>query len=144
MSAQIDLILEEDAESFVRSNEEPILPPEERAAELAAHGDLEEPYTLLELLRALEEAGANQKVADLLARNPAAHLRLDYPVFVREVLYFLYEAGQRQQADALVARLPAEGCFELFCELSEHGMQYRFGREATGSPAPPWGWDDLS
>jgi hypothetical protein len=62
--------------------------------------------------------GAEQQVADLLARDPAAHAALD-------------------------KRLPAEGLFGLFRKQPGHETRYRFGREPGGGPAPSWGWNDL-
>jgi len=33
--------------------------------------------------------------------------------------------------------------FELFLEQKGAADQFRFGREADGTPAAPWGWEDL-
>jgi hypothetical protein len=33
--------------------------------------------------------------------------------------------------------------FELFREQESRQDRFRFGREADGSPAEPWGWEDL-
>jgi hypothetical protein len=43
----------------------------------------------------------------------------------------------------LIDWMPPEGMFGLFLNQPGHELQYRFGREPNGSPAPPWGWDDL-
>ena len=39
--------------------------------------------------------------------------------------------------------MPTVGMFEIF--LVEEGLedQFRFGREANGTPAAQWGWEDL-
>jgi hypothetical protein len=47
----------------------------------------------------------------------------------------------REPAIALAERLPGAGMFEVFREQQED--RFRFGREADGSPAGPWGWEDL-
>jgi hypothetical protein len=33
--------------------------------------------------------------------------------------------------------------FELFLRQQGDRDRFRFGREADGSPAEPWAWDDL-
>jgi hypothetical protein len=55
----------------------------------------------------------------------------------------LREAGAEQQATALADRLRGAGLFELFREQESRQDQFRFGREADGSPAEPWGSEDL-
>jgi len=52
-------------------------------------------------------------------------------------------ARREQQATALAERLPGAGMFELFHEQQDRQDRFRFGREADGSPAPSWGWEDL-
>jgi hypothetical protein len=59
------------------------------------------------------------------------------------LLYMLREVGAGEQAAALADRLPAAGLFELFLEQKGLADQFRFGREADGTPAAPWGWEDL-
>jgi hypothetical protein len=94
------------------------------------------------LLDSLREAGAEQQAAALLAREPAAHAALD-SLGVARLLVSLREAGAEQQAAALAERLPGAGMFELFLEQESRQDRFRFGREADGSPAEPWGWEDL-
>ena len=53
------------------------------------------------------------------------------------------QRGAGEQARVLVDRLPAAGHFDVFQQVAGHEVRYRFGREADGSPAPSWGWDDL-
>jgi len=68
---------------------------------------------------------------------------LDDPHGVASLLDRLREAGAHEQAAALAARLSATGMFELFLEQKGAADQFRFGREADGTPAAPWGWEDL-
>jgi hypothetical protein len=99
------------------------------------------------LLDSLQRAGAHEQAAALLARDPAAHAPLDDPGRVAFLLAFLLDslrrAGAHEQAAALVSRLPAAGMLGLFLEQEGHADQFRFGREADGTPAAPWGWEDL-
>ena len=85
----------------------------------------------------------NTGPAETLARDPAAHAALDDPRGVIRLLARLREAGAHDQAAALTDRLPAAGLFRLFLEQQGHKDQFRFGRQANGSPAAPWGWEDL-
>jgi hypothetical protein len=94
------------------------------------------------LLSSLREAGAPKHTAALAARA-AAHAPLDNPGDMARLLRSLREAGAHEQAAALVARLPTVGMFRLFLEQTGLANQLRFGREADGSPAAPWGWEDL-
>ena len=59
------------------------------------------------------------------------------------LLHQLREAGAQEQATALADRLPGAGMFEFFREQEDRQDRFRFGREADGSPAGPWGWEDL-
>jgi hypothetical protein len=68
---------------------------------------------------------------------------LDDPYGAASLLGSLREAGAHEQAAALTARLSATGMFELFLEQKGAADQFRFGREADGTPAAPWGWEDL-
>ena len=73
----------------------------------------------------------------------AAHVPLDDPAAVAELLRSLREAGAEQQITAMADRLPGAGMFKLFREQENRQDRFRFGREAEGSPAGPWGWEDL-
>jgi hypothetical protein len=95
------------------------------------------------LLDSLREAGADEQAAALLRRDPAAGVALDNPYGVARLLDSLREAGAREQAAALADRLPGAGLFNLFREQDSRQDRFRFGREADGSPAEPWGWEDL-
>ena len=109
----------------------------------ATHVPLDDPGAVAALLDGLRAAGAEQQVTALLRRDPATHVRLHNPLVVAELLGRLREAGAPEQATALADRLPEAGMFELFREQEDHRDPFRFGREADGSPAEPWDWEDL-
>ena len=111
-------------------------------ARAAAHAPLDDPGGVAGLLDSLREAGADEQAAALAARA-AAHAALDDPDAVASLLDSLREAGAHEQAAALAGRLPAAGMFGLFLEQQGPADQFRFGREADGTPAAPWGWEDL-
>jgi TIR domain len=113
------------------------------ARDPAAHVHLDDPSGVAWLLVMLRFAGADEQAAALLARNPAAHVHLDDPGGVARLARSLRGAGAREQAAALAGRMPAAGMFELFLEQNGPADQFRFGREADGIPAAPWGWEDL-
>ena len=95
---------------------------------------------------ALRLVAALSNVVDVLkskAIDPAAHVRLDPPDAVPHLLVSLREAGAQDQATALADRLPEAGLFELFGKQEDRHDRFRFGRRADGSPAGPWGWEDL-
>ena len=111
----------------------------------AAHVRLDQPGLLSWLLNKLREAGAEEQVT-ALADRAATHVPLDNPnamAVLGSLLESLQEAGAEQQATALADRLPGAGMFELFRQQEDHQNRFRFGREANGSPAEPWGWEDL-
>ena len=85
--------------------------------------------------------GAAEQAGALATR--AAYAAFDSPYAVAEMMDVLREDGATEQLETLVSRLPAEGWFDLFTEPADHQMRYRWGREPDGSPARPWGWDDL-
>ena len=71
--------------------------------------------------------------------DPAACAPLDDPDTVAKLLDGMRAAGAAEQAP-LADRLPAAGLLVLFCGKRD---RFRFGQEADGSPAGPWGWEDL-
>jgi hypothetical protein len=79
----------------------------------------------------------------VLADRVAGSFPLDDPRAVARLLKKLRAAGAEEHATALAERLPAAGMFELFREQGGRQDRFRFGREADGSPAEPWGWEDL-
>jgi hypothetical protein len=93
------------------------------------------------LLHSLRHEGAHEQAAALAGRA-AAHAPLDNPYRVASLLASLPTARTHEQA-ALTSRLPTAGMFRLFLEQNGSGDQFRFGREADGTPAALWGWEDL-
>jgi hypothetical protein len=79
--------------------------------------------------------------AAALAARAVAAVRLDDLTGVAMLLDSLREAGLADQAAALAGRLLAAGMFRLF--QASAGPGFRFGCEPEGSPAGPWGWEDL-
>jgi hypothetical protein len=113
------------------------------AGRAAAHTSLQNPGGVAWLLGSLLAAGAHEQVTALLHRNPANHASLDGSDDVASLLGSLREAGAPEQVTALAGPLPGAGMFELFREQRDPQDQFRFGREADGSPAKPWDWGDL-
>ena len=111
----------------------------------AAHVPLDDPAAAARLLDSLRELGADEQVTALLHRDPATRVLLNAndPGGVGWLLDRLRELGADGQARALADRLPGAGMFKLFREHGDRQDQFRFGREADGSPANPWGWGDL-
>jgi transcriptional regulator with XRE-family HTH domain len=77
------------------------------AARAATQTSLDDPSIVAGLLGALREAGADEQVTALLARDPAAQASLDEPFAVATLLGALREAGADEQVTALLARDPA-------------------------------------
>jgi len=113
------------------------------ARDPAAHVSLDDLGGVAWLLQELRESGADGQAAALVARYPAADVSLDNPGGVAWLLQELRESGADGQAAVLAARLPGAGMFGLFLKEQTGQDLYWFGREADGSPAEPWGWDDL-
>ncbi len=111
------------------------------ARDPAAHATLKDPGAVASLLNRLREMGAHDQATALLARDPATHATLADPRAVASLLNRLREMGAHDQATMLVSRLPSAGMF--FLEQKSPADQFRFGREADGTPAAPWGWEDL-
>ena len=109
----------------------------------AAHTPVDDAGRVAALLRELRAAGAAAQVDVLLARDPAAHATIDKTADVAGLLRELREAGATDQAEALTSRASAVGRFDIISQQGNHQRTHNFGREADGSPAPPWSWDDL-
>lgn len=114
-----------------------------QARDLAGQATAEDPRSLALLLTMLAEDGARDEIAALLARCPAARTGMDDESAVAALLTTLRAIGEESRAAALVGRLPDEGHFGLFLDQGDNRTRYRFGREPDGTPAGPWGWDDL-
>ena len=108
----------------------------------AAHVSLDDPGAVGRLLGSLQAAGA-QEQATALAERAAAHVALDNPYAVASLLDGLQAAGAQEQLTALADRLPGAEMYELFRKLEDRQDQFRFGRDADGSPAGPWDWEGL-
>jgi uncharacterized protein YidB (DUF937 family) len=124
------------------------------ARDPAAHVILDDPDSIASLLDSLRDAGAQDQVmtlADRAAkhvtfRNVSYHSVPFYPDSgpgITGLLDSLREAGAQEQATELIDRFPGEGLFEWFQDQGNHLVLYRFGRNPDGSPAEPWGWEDL-
>ena len=111
------------------------------ASRAAAHVALDDLGGVALLLKTLQEAGTEDQ-ATALASRAAAHAVLEDPG-VSLLLGTLRETGAQDQAALLVSRLPEAGMFQLIREEEGHHKRFRFGREADGSPAEPWGWENL-
>jgi hypothetical protein len=112
------------------------------ARDPAAHAALDQGISAAILLDSLRKAGAHEQVTTL-ADRAAAHVALEDPGNVSQLLGGLQRAGAYEQAAKLVGRLPDGGLFRLFLKQTGLADQFRFGREADGTPATPWGWEDL-
>ena len=112
------------------------------AHDLSAYVDLDHPGNVAWLLDTLRQAGAQDQVT-VLARDLVPQVLLDHSPYVDILLASLREAGAQDQVTALVGRLPAAGMFELFRQQEGYQDRFRFGREADGTPAEPWSWEDL-
>ena len=115
----------------------------EQVTALADHAatsvSLNDTFGVASLLDKVRGMGAEEQPSPLAEgvdpRNPALQAYM--------LLYMLREVGAEEQAAALAARLPGAGMFELFREQEDRQDRFRFGREVDGSPAGPWGWEDL-
>lgn len=83
-------------------------PGDDRPARWAAScAPLNDALAVSGLLAALDQTGAGEQVAALIARNPAAHVSLDDPVGLMNLLWGLDHAGASKQIAVLAARDPA-------------------------------------
>jgi uncharacterized protein YidB (DUF937 family) len=117
------------------------------ARDPAAHATPDDVKGLAFLLIRLREAGAHEQATALAGRAAArAHLDFDSSDKPHPASWLLEEmlrAGAHEQAATLISRLPAAGLFEVFLEQKDLADQFRFGREADGTPAARWDWEDL-
>jgi hypothetical protein len=97
-----------------------------RFAERVVHMPLEDSRQAAALQKALNEVGTEDQVRLLAGRATA-----------------LREARADDQAARPGEHLPAQGAFYAFMKIGDHQTRFRFGREPDGTPATPWGWDDL-
>ena len=117
----------------------------EQAAALAAraaHASLDNPMGVARLLGSLRKVGAHEQAAALAARA-ASHVSLSDSDRAVYLLHTLREVGAGKDATILAARLPAVGMFGFFLTWDDYRDRFRFGRNADGTPATSWGWEDL-
>jgi hypothetical protein len=112
------------------------------ASRAATAAPLDDAGAVAMLLKTMRDAGADEQVDALLDRSPAAHASLDHPYYASRLLEALQQVNARQQVSIVMDRLPGEGSFEIWIQEG-HIERFHFGREADGSPAQPWNWDDL-
>ncbi|WP_327743428.1 hypothetical protein OHO28_08950 [Streptomyces europaeiscabiei] len=115
----------------------------------AAHASLDDPSAVAWLLNRLREAGAQEQVTALLARDPAAHVPLDDPPAVAALLEELREAGAQEQANALAERAAAHASLDdpsavaaLLKQLREAGAQEQANALLARDPAAHVPLDD--
>ena len=85
-----------------------LYPGDHRPAQwVTVNVSLGDPTVVARLLDRLREAGTQDQVTALLARDPAAHVALDDPAGVADLLGNLRAAGTQDQVTALLARDPA-------------------------------------
>jgi uncharacterized protein YidB (DUF937 family) len=117
----------------------------------AAHITLGNPRRVPGLLDSLRATGEQEQVTALVER--AAHITSGniwttfgnfFFLRIPRLLDSLRKADAQDQVTALADRLPGEGLFHLFYSQGNHQALYRFGRNPDGSPARPWGWEDLN
>ncbi len=104
---------------------------------------LDDARALAQILDILTEAGARAQVATLLERDLGMRVPLGDEQTATALAAALRKAGADHQVEILIQRLPEEGLFGLFREQPGNERLYRFGREANGSPAPAWDWNDI-
>jgi uncharacterized protein YidB (DUF937 family) len=109
----------------------------------AARVSLDDPDKVAKLLSSMREAGAKEQVRALLGRDPAARVSLDDTNKVTKLLDCLRDAGVSEQVKVLARRLAGAGRYDVFLRQEHESDRFRFGREADGSPAQSWGWDNL-
>jgi hypothetical protein len=115
-----------------------------------ARASLDDPYAVANLLCDLQELGADEQVAALVARDPAAHAPLDDPYGVASLLYALWKAGADEQVAALAARDPAahaplndpSGVASLLTALQEAGVDGQVAALVARDPAAHAPLDD--
>ena len=104
---------------------------------------LDDARSAARILDILAEASAQAQVATLLERDLGLRVSLDNKQTASALLAALRKAGVERQAGMLIWRLPDAGLFGLFREQPGNERLYQFGREAEGSAAPEWDWNDV-
>ena len=104
---------------------------------------LNDARSVAQILDILAEASARDQVTALLRRDLGMGVPPGNQQTAAALLVALRKTGADHQAEMLIQRLPEAGLFGLFREQPGNERRYQFGREADGSPAPAWGWDDI-
>lgn len=94
-----------------------------------------------EVLDAFKQVGATEQIFTLLDRDPLEFLVFDSFLNIGKLQTALRDAKAHGHLAVLDQRLPAIGRFDK--TSADYKTRFRFGREPDGSPAAPWGWDDL-
>jgi tetratricopeptide (TPR) repeat protein len=96
-----------------------------------------------ELVKALIRAGSRDQAATLADRAAKRAPIRGFEHSMKQALATLRGAGLDKQSTIIANRLPAEGFFDVFRSEGRNWSLYKFGREIDGTPAAPWGWEDL-
>jgi hypothetical protein len=108
------------------------------ARDPAAHVTLDDLGGAALLLRELQRMGAVEQAATLAARAA-----LDDS----ETMAFLPDeprgTGAQERAETPIGPLQGEATLAFSSTEEGHQERFQFGREADGSPAQPWDWEDL-
>lgn len=84
------------------------------------------------MLGALQEAGAADQIATLLAQDPATQIALGTFRDISTLLDELHRVEAYHQVDALSERLPAAGLFEKLIHFGDHKELSVLGESPTG------------
>jgi hypothetical protein len=102
---------------------------------------LDDPNAVANLLDSLRKSGADEQasvLADRVARAVESNIG-----GAASLLNRLRTAGEDERTAVLKRQLPAVGMFGLSVKQNGPAEESHFGREADGTPAAPWGWEDL-
>ena len=129
-----------------------LYPGDHRPAQwVTVNVSLGDPTVVARLLDRLREAGTQDQVTALLARDPAAHVALDDPTGVDRLLGRLREAGAQDQVSALADRAAAHiplddptGVARLLGSLRAAGAQDQVTALLARDPAAHVALDDPS
>ena len=111
------------------------------ARDPASHTSLDNPEAVSWLLRALHDADADDAMA-AVATRAASHIRLDSREAIDELLRALRGVGARDAVAALNSRRANAGMFSICLREPGEALKYKFGREPSGVPSPPWKWKE--
>jgi len=113
------------------------------ARNLGEHAALDMSFGVGFLLKELHKAGATKQFTVLLERA-VAHATHVNPEAAADLVGWLADLGITDHVATLQEHLPALGRFTMFIAFENNRATFRYGREADGTPSPPWTWDDLN